>query len=284
MRKILCISGVITVLFLSLLLTGWADADSGLNKALRQGNERYASAKYEEALKSYETGLETESENKMMNFNAGQAAYLLGDYEKASQYYEKAEDCVDKFLNAGNIFFRAGNAVEDANQKAQCYAQALQIYREGIIKYPQNVPLKYNYETVKALVDELLEEMDQEGEGDSGDQNDEQSEGESNEGQGESHNEESQSGQEQESEDTENAQEEQEQSSEQAGDSGDAQDESQEGGEGEQEAYSQDESEDEYDPDQEAIERILEMLENQEEESLKNNQGVVGGKDDTNGW
>ena len=49
-KNVVCISGAAAVLLLSLLLTGWADAGSALNKALRRGNEHYASAEYENAL------------------------------------------------------------------------------------------------------------------------------------------------------------------------------------------------------------------------------------------
>jgi Ca-activated chloride channel family protein len=274
------ISGAIAVLLLTLLFTGWADADDGIKKALRLGNEQYASAAYEEALKSYETGLQASPENKTLNFNAAQAAYMLGDYEKAAQYYEKAADSTDKYLNAGNIFFGAGEAAQDANQKMQFYVLALQIYQEGIIKYPQNVPLKYNYETVKKIIEELLEEMEQEGE-DS--QSDEQNEGEDSE-ESEANREESEENQEQESEDAQNAFGDQDEESDQEESSSELEDDEQEGEAGEQDANAQDEDEDEYNLDQEAIARILEMLEMQETESLKNNQEVIKGKDGKIGW
>jgi Ca-activated chloride channel family protein len=272
------VSGAITALLLLLLLTGWADADDGIKRALRLGNEQYASAAYEEALKLYEAGLIANPEHKALNFNAAQAAYMLGDYEKAAQYYEKAADSADKYLNAGNIFFWVGEAIQveaqDANQdaaqnanlKLQFYALALQIYQEGISKYPQDVPLKYNYELAKEKIKELLEDMEQESE-DS--QSDDQDEGEDSE--------ESEANQDQAAEDTQDGQE-QEQGDEQEEDSAETQDDGQEGEAAEEEeANSADE--DENDPDMEAIERILQMLELQEIEGLKNNQEVVEGND-----
>jgi len=303
-KKAVYISGIITVLLLSLVLTGWADTYDSITKAMRLGNGQYALAEYEDALNSYEAGFEAQTENEALSFNAAQAAYLLGDYEKAAGYYESAEDSVDKYLNIGNIFFRAGGAAEETEQKAQLYTQALKYYKEGIDKYPQNVPLKYNFETVKALLDEMMKESGQDSNNENGDENESENENEgesgeqgnsednkNNEGesgeQSESENsEQSESeGQENQAQESENGQDDQSEQNESSGqeeDAQSAQEDGQEEGDEERDAYSDDEGE--YDPDQEAVERILAILESQEEESLKNNQEVVGRKDGTNGW
>lgn len=174
--------------------------------------------------------------------SAGLLVFILTGMADA----DPAEDfTAAQFLNAGNIFFRAGEAIEDEQQRAQCYIQALGIYYEGILKFPQDVPLKYNYETVKEKLEEILENTEQEseesGEGEEG----EESEGENAEGE-----------------------------------------EGEEGEFGEMQEDESDESPESDEPelDMEAIERILQMLENQEEESLKNNQEIIDGGSDKNGW
>jgi len=214
---------------------------------LRQGNSQHAAALYKYALNTYENGLLEDPENKALNFNAAQTAYVLGDYQKAVEYYEKAEDCAEKYLNAGNIFSKAGDSLEDEEQKLQCYLQALQFYYEGIIKFPQDVPLKYNYEVLMEKI-ELTSE------------NSEQSDG-GEEGEGEES--EEQDGEERESEEGEDNEEQYNQ--------------------GEEDENEEEETEEE-DLDQEAIERILRMLENQEAENLKNNQEIVDGGDSENDW
>ena len=316
MKKTVFISGIITILLLSFILTGWADMYDSVNKALRRGNGLYAAAKYEDALAEYETGIEKQTENGSLSFNAAQSAYLLGEYEKAAKYYENAEDSVDKYLSLGNIYFKAGGVAQDANQKAQCYKQALELYEEGIIKFPNNVPLKYNYETVKALLDDIQEKTEQENKdkSDDKDENENESNGENgnqNESEGEDKSgdqkeSESQENQSQESEKGEGAQNEQDENSGQGEDAA-AQDEAaqdeaaqdeaaqneaaqgeaaqgkgQEGDDKQQVAEAADKGE--YDPEQEAIERVLAVLESQEEESLKNNREVVGRKGDKYDW
>ncbi|MDR0490304.1 MAG: hypothetical protein LBH28_03530 [Oscillospiraceae bacterium] len=280
MKKVILVSGIFTVLLLTLLLTGFADKDDGVKKAMRQGNTRYESAAYAEALPCYETGLVTDPENKTLNFNAAQAAYLLGEYEKAAEYYEKSEDSIEKYLNVGNMFSKLADYLQDDNEKLQCYLQALQIYHDGIILFPQNVPLKYNYESVKEKADELASNMEQEnndqndGESDESQEQDNQNQDGSDEGQ-------SQEQEGQNAEEDESA--EQEQGDEQDGEQDSVQDSEQNGEQdNEQDSYSQEQDESEL--DEEAIERILGILESQEEESLKNNQEVIRGDNGKYGW
>ena len=251
------ITGVFVIVFLVLFLTGWADTDDRVKRALRQGNRLYDSAGYGEAMKSYEAGLAVKPEDEVLNFNAAQAAYLLGEYDKADTYYKKSGKSADKYLNAGNIYFKAGEAGQDEAQQAQCFAQAMKIYEEGIREFPRDVPLKYNYEAVKAKLDELSQDREQEGEDQDQDQDQDQ-------------------GQDQESENQGNGQE------DQSGDSEQGESAEEDQGEGRQEPRAQDEGEDGQ--DQEAIERILQMLENQEEQDLKNNQEVIRGNGDKYGW
>jgi hypothetical protein len=143
-------------------------------------------------------------------------------------------DSAETFLGAGNAAFRMGEAAENTEQKIQYFMQALQTYREGIEKYPRDMPLKYNYEAARERI-EALEEQQKETERQSGDGNEGEQNEEPNEERGE-----------------------------------------------EQQPSAQDR--DESAGDREAIERILESLMSREEEDLKNNQKMIGGKEDPYGW
>jgi Ca-activated chloride channel family protein len=292
MRKVLLLSGIFTIVLLTILLSGFTNVGDTVKKAMWQGNSKYGSGAYEEALQAYESGLSVSPDDKSLNFNAAQTAYMLEAYKEAEEYYKKSGDTVEKFLNTGNIFFMLGESLEDNEQKLQCYLQALKTYQDGIVLFPQNVPLKYNYEIVKAKADDILNNMEQENsdQGDNGEnqEQDSQNQDESSDGQSQE-----QDGQEQGESDVGERQNQGESSEEQIQNqedsqnaleedsSGQEQDDGQDSG---QNAYSQGEDGIEMEIDQEAIERILRMLEIQEEESLKNNQEVVGGKDGKYGW
>jgi len=283
MRIVFLVSGIAVVLLVSLALASIIDVDGTARRSLLQGNGQYASGDYILAIESYEEGLAIDPENKALNFNAAQAAYALTDYGRSILYYEKSADSVEKFLSAGNASAKLGDACEDEEQQLQCYLLALQFYYYGIILYPQDVSLKYNYEVLKEKIEALIENMDSEDsqpsddDGEKSQESDESQEGEEQEGQ-------EQEGQEQEGQE----QEEQKQDSAQENDgstqdekTGQVQDNDNDGEDNQEDSYGEDDGDN---LDQEAIERILRMLERQEEQSLKNNQEVVGGKDDQYGW
>ena len=264
MKKIIIASGGIALILLILLLTG-AAADDSVKYSARRGGDLYGKADYGGALSAYEEGLAVNPNNKILNFNAAQAAYLLYDYQKSAEFYEKSVDATQKFINLGNIGYRVGESIpldeitqEDLEAKVELYMFAVQTYCEGIESYPESVILKYNYEFVLEKLLELLDFQEQQEE-QSGDGEDEENE-EGEEGE-ESEGEQSEG---EESEESEQYPEEDEQG---------------------EEAESYEESEeDESEQDRDAIERILQMLESQEEESLKNNQEVIRGSGDKNAW
>jgi len=261
----------------------------------------------------------------VLNFNAAQAAYMSGDYAKAAEYYEDSIENTGRYINAGNSYYRIGEAAADVDTIIQCYIGAVETYREGMEKYPQNMPLKYNYEFVKQKLMELLEDMDWDSDGDSGegedgegDDGEDNGEGEDGKGDDGEDNSSDENGEKNDGDETEQGGGEDADSgdaSDADSDSGDADDADTSGAEdttaddadsadsGETDSGEADSNDGDADtdsgdynqgydtrddqadtPDQEAIDRILQMLEGKEEESLKNNQGVVGGKNNKNGW
>ena len=254
MKKIAIISGSLTIILLILLLTGWAVSDDTVKRSIKKGNEHYNNKHYLNALLSYEKGLAVKSDHKDLNYNAAQAAYSLGDYEKALNYYKQSDNRPEKFINTGNIYYKTGEQTEDTEQKLQFYMQALQIYREGILNYPRNVELKYNYELIMEKIKQTTEQMEQEKKSQNQDQqdNDEQNN-------------------------------DKQDNDEEKKDNQDGQSEQNDQNQNESDKTA-DQDEQNTDMDQQAIERILQMLEDQERESLKNNQEIIRGKEGAFGW
>lgn len=274
MKKLLIISGIMTALFLPFIITGAAGSDDAVKNALRRGNAAYQTENYEEALSSYEAALYGRPENKTLNYNAAQVASMLGEYDRAAYYYDKLESLsgADAYLNYGNSLLMLASEIsqppeesetageEDMELAGQLLLSALAVYYDGIIKYPQDIPLKYNYEYLLNMIEEMSEEQEQEQDG-------EYEEGE--EGEGEE-------GEERESYEEGDDNED--------GEERDSYEENDDEEDDEQESYEEGDEDEEPDLDAEAIERILQMLEDKEEESLKNNQEVKRGKSGGNDW
>lgn len=319
MKKLFFISGVLVLAFGILFITGILDFGNTVGRAFSEGNRLYAEDELNAALEAYHTGLQKEPGNSGLNYNAGQVSYRLNSYEQAIEYYGKSSGTADSYLNRGNSAFRLGEGTEDINQKIQYFTTALEAYKEGILAFPQSVELKYNYEFVMEKLNDLQQSMENQQQNEDQqdqDQNEQQQENQGNNEEGQQDSEQSNPAEDQQ-ESEQNPQDQGDENpngednpqqdnteEQQAGSSG--QDEQQE----EQQASSSGQDEQQEEQNNEApsdavaneqdnpsgtaaddiqsdaeIERILEMLEKQEADSLKNNQQIINsGKEDEHDW
>jgi len=211
----------------------------------RQGNALYTQEQYEEAAAKYREGIVSVQEDgfgavhsRLLN-NLGAALYRSGDAEQASIAFSSAasmalgtEDLVRASYNAGNAAYRT-----------QQLEQSLEHYRRALLNDPSNQDAKFNYEFVKRQLEEQQDnQQDQENQENQDQQNQDGEQNENNEQQ----------------------QDEQEQNSQ---DQGDQQEQEQE-----QDQQQQQQQQDRDDPTQlseEEAQRILQALENEEEQLLR---------------
>lgn len=297
MKKIFIIPGVLGVILSSLLFIGIIDFRNIVNESLINGNEYYAAGQLNEALEAYRIGLAKSPDHTRLNYNAAQASYQLEAYEQAAEYYSKTPGTVDSYLNWGNCSIKLGDNTEDIQQKMQHYTNALETYKQGILEYPENVDLKYNFEYVKEKLKALQDNMT----------NQPPDENQQNQNQEEN--------QQQDQGDQPNSQEPNDQQQpDSSGNSGDDEEGQQENSENQENREKQENSEDQENPEQNQqddqnhsdnsgeneqasagvdepiqskseIDQVLEILEKQEEESLKNNQHMKNkGKEDEYDW
>jgi len=205
----------------------------------------YTQEQYEEAAAKYREGIVSVQEDgfgavhsRLLN-NLGAALYRSGDAEQASIAFSSAasmalgtEDLVRASYNAGNAAYRT-----------QQLEQSLEHYRRALLNDPSNQDAKFNYEFVKRQLEEQQDnQQDQENQENQDQQNQDGEQNENNEQQ----------------------QDEQEQNSQ---DQGDQQEQEQE-----QDQQQQQQQQDRDDPTQlseEEAQRILQALENEEEQLLR---------------
>jgi len=308
MKILSIVSGILTTTLLILFFSGVINFNADINEFLIKGNRAYKLNNYEQAIKSYQTGLEKNSEEPRLNYNLGHASYQLNNYDDAIKYYDKANDTLDKYINSGNSSLKFAESIDDPVQKQQLYQQALETYKEGIIDFPQNVLLKYNYEYVKNKLDEQ-QKQNNEQQDENNEQQDENEEQEKNENQENKNDQQKNQNQqnsnsEQNQQDQNNSENNQDKNSEQKESEEDQQssqnkeneekdkestqqNKPQEEKEGKEQNAAQMEESDASNKEQNDsnIAHILKMLEKQEQESLKNNQEVKGNaKEDEYDW
>jgi Ca-activated chloride channel family protein len=302
MRRTFIVSGIVLAILLVLFLSGVIDYSDSVRQSLLKGNSHYAVGEYDKALEAYKTGLGKEPENEKLNYNSGQVSYILKDYQQAAGYFANASDNEDKYLNWGNSFLRLGEETTDEIQKFMCYNQALEVYKQGILSYPENMALKYNYEYVLEKIgtmdsngekqpEERDEQKDQDGEKQQNQDGDNQQD-RNNKNQ-ESQDNEEQQDQEKEQQDQNGSQSQQNSNQEESTDNEEQEnkqhDETEDNrdrqGENQQKHDNQAAQEQENTPTGSELEQVLEMLERQEKDSLKNNREIRGrGKEDEYDW
>ena len=222
------------VLVIAVLLFGPGDG----KKKGRQGNALYGQEQYEEAMAAYQEGVGAVQEDGpgavhsgLLN-NLGAALYRTGDMEQAGIAFSSAATMALAPEDLVRASYNAGNAAFKAEQ----LEQALEHYRRALLNDPSNVDAKFNYEFVKRQLEEQQQNQEQQ---DQQNENQENQENENNQDQ-------------QDQQDQEGEQDEQQQEQDQ-----------------QQQQQEQQEREDPTKLSEEEAQRILQALENEEEQLLR---------------
>ena len=234
--------------FILLLLLPFASGDGDDDG--RRGNAFYAEGQFDLAVESYERGLAGLSADAsplvrygLLN-NLGSALLRSGDAKAAGEAFARALNSAPAPADVARTAYNAGNAAFAAQE----LEAALDQYRKSLLADPTNEDAKFNYEFVKRRLQQQQEQQQQQ-QGDQQNQDQQEQEQEDQEQQGEQEQEEGsqnpeqqEGGSEQEQEGTPSEQEDQRQ--------------------GQQEPSPTDLSE-------EQAEQILEALQNEEEQLLR---------------
>jgi|GEM_PF-466004 len=108
---------------------------------LEQANELYREGKYEEALKKYSEAGAKAPNHEILNYNIGNVLYKTSKIKDAVEKYSTSRDLPEALYNRGNALYRMQNLQE-----------ALKSYKQALIKNPEDMEAKYNYELVKKMM------------------------------------------------------------------------------------------------------------------------------------
>jgi Ca-activated chloride channel family protein len=115
---------------------------------IKDANELYEKGKYKEALSAYtEAGAEN-PQHPVLNYNIGNVLYKTGRFENAVEKYNIASALNSSIYNIGNSLYKM--------KKLQ---EALAAYKQAIIKNPDDLDAKFNYE----YTNRLFKQQDQKG-------------------------------------------------------------------------------------------------------------------------
>lgn len=126
---------------------------------VKKGNEAFLNKDYKKALEQYSIAETELPESPEIDYNIGNVQYEQGDYKTALERYEKAlktDDIAQQFranYNAGNAHFKAGS-----------YPEAIESYKKALEINPEDMDAKYNLELSRKLLKEQTQEEQQQNE------------------------------------------------------------------------------------------------------------------------
>jgi len=121
-----------------------------------KGVKAFKREAYDSSLQYFQEALEENPENKAIDFNLGNALHQQGMYQDALQSYEMAARSADSslsaesFYNIGNTHFRAGEL-----------GKAAEAYKKSLNYAPDDKDTKYNLELALKKLEEQQQQQNQ---------------------------------------------------------------------------------------------------------------------------
>src|SRR6202011_2033338 len=130
--------------------------------ATAPGLNLYQDSKYNEAYQSFQQDLQSHpdsSEKEKIEFDAGAAAFKMGDYNKALQSFSDALLSPDQRLQE-NSHFNLGRTLEDRADMAQTNDNALKDLTDAASHYKATLQLNPTNEAAKANLEEVKKKIE----------------------------------------------------------------------------------------------------------------------------
>lgn len=150
------------------LCLGSSSAFAGIAGSVREGNKLYVQGEYQDALQKYNQALQKKKESDIINFNAGTAAYKMGEHEQSQGYFQKALLSEDSELkqkahyNLGNVLYRSAEGVGLKNPQAAVpfLEKSLAQYEQALEIDSKDEDVKFNYDFVKKVLEKVKEQIE----------------------------------------------------------------------------------------------------------------------------
>ncbi|MGC9315491.1 MAG: hypothetical protein ACP5G4_07680 [bacterium] len=123
-----------------------------------KGIKTYEEGDYQKALDNFRSAQLSKPDSPAIRHNAALSTYRMGDYEKTIEELEKAYELADDDIEKADIQYDMGNTwfMQDSLQRSVLH------YQKALEFNPDDEDAKYNLELARALIKEFSEKEQQE--------------------------------------------------------------------------------------------------------------------------
>jgi tetratricopeptide (TPR) repeat protein len=146
---------LILLSIVNLLFSISAFAQGGY-KQVSEGNKLFAEEKYDEANNKYRDALIENPESPILHYNLGDVQYKKSNYEEALKSYEKALSSDDILLQSKS-YYNMGNTLYRLGQ----LPESILAYKKALELNPDDEDAKYNLEYVRAKLKDMAQKQPQ---------------------------------------------------------------------------------------------------------------------------
>jgi Ca-activated chloride channel family protein len=138
-----------------------------VNAHANSGLDRYNQGDFDGAVENFREELKNDPDSPRINFNLGDAAYRLHQYDQAFEAYSKAMVSSDAALqekayyNAGNTLFEEGNHAQDLEQQLSNYYDARYQYHQALDRNPGDEQAKKNLNLLEERIKDAEKEKEE---------------------------------------------------------------------------------------------------------------------------
>jgi len=137
--------------FILILFVQVTFAQSEEKILLNEGIESYDKGEYTIALEKFEKAIDLNSDYTAAYYNAANASYRLGDFEKAKNYYDSYTNLLDNDINKakalhnlGNVFLKEYEKSPQSEQGIKNLKNSISTYKKALRYNPEDKETRYN--------------------------------------------------------------------------------------------------------------------------------------------
>ncbi len=136
--------------------------------ARADGVQMYHEKDFQGASRYFQKLLKRRPDSAALHYDAGTAAYKLGNYDEALTAFSRALTSKDEQLresieyNLGNTLFKRGAFRESREEKIEEWKGAIEHYDQSLAMNSENEDARYNRDLVKKLIEDLEKEQQKE--------------------------------------------------------------------------------------------------------------------------